>query len=50
MFLMNLQRSFFILELPANRFLAPCFLGPVLFTTCETVLLKDYNNVAVLDL
>ena len=42
LFLINSRKSCVIYELPANRFLrflAPCFLGPVLCTVCESVLL-----------
>ena len=48
MFLINSRKSCVIYELPANRFLrflAPCFLGPVLCTVCESVLLKVYDNL-----
>jgi len=44
LFLINSRKSCVIFELPANRFLrflAPCFLGPVLCTVCESVLLKE---------
>ena len=48
MFLITSRKSCVIYELPANRFirfLAPCFLGPVLCTVCESVLLKEYDNL-----